>query len=142
MRHELVIANRTTELRYVDRWLEQIATAGGFSDRDRFALDLVLNEAILNIINYGYDDDSEQQIRIQLEEHSTHFELMVEDSARPFDPLKDIQPLEEQDLEHAVIGGRGIRLIKHYCNQYAYAYRDAKNQLLLHIAKSCSTSNE
>ncbi len=47
----LTIANRADELRRVADWLERATEHFGWSERTVFKLDLVLNEALPNIIS-------------------------------------------------------------------------------------------
>ena len=133
--HELTISNRTTEMLKVEKWLAELNEKTGLSQRTGFALDLVLNEALINTISYGYDDDAEHEIHISIKDSPSDLEVEITDDARPFNPL-EVKPAETaQTLEEASIGGRGILLMKKYCNEMKYCYSEHQNHLCLTINK-------
>ena len=65
-RRERVIDNQLSELADVERWLADLVVEWGLSDRTAFALDLVLNEAVTNVITHGYPDSGPDSITIAL----------------------------------------------------------------------------
>lgn len=133
---ELTIRNRRSEFIKIEKWIAEFAKYAKLSERDTFSLDLVLNEALINIISYGYDDDKEHTILIRINHTSSEIEIEIIDDALPFNPLS-VQPAEAaQSLEEANIGGRGIILMKKYCTKLNYCYTDQKNHLYLTIKKS------
>ena len=133
--YELTISNQTTEMLNVEKWLAALTEKPGLSPRTGFALDLVLNEALINTIFYGYDDKGEHKIHISIKDSPEDLEVEITDDARPFNPL-DVKPTEAaQTLEEASIGGRGILLMKEYCNELNYCYSGQQNHLLLSINK-------
>lgn len=133
---ELIISNRTSEFIKIEKWVVEFSNQANLSERDTFSLDLVLNEALINIISYGYNDDKEHTILIRVKHSPSEIEVEIIDDALPFNPL-NAQPIETgQTLETASIGGRGILLMKKYCNKLSYRYSEQKNHLFLSIDKA------
>ena len=107
----LTIANRADELRRVADWLERATEHFGWSERTVFKLDLVLNEALPNIISYAYADQEIHHIRIRLEDQPDQVVLEIRDDGIAFDPFAEVRYPETGSLASASIGGRGILLI-------------------------------
>jgi anti-sigma regulatory factor (Ser/Thr protein kinase) len=134
-RRERVIGNQLSELADVERWLADLVVEWGLSDQTAFALDLVLNEAVTNVITHGYPDGRPDSITIALTDAADALVLEIEDHARPFDPLTAPAMATGTDLAHATIGGRGIRLIKTYSDEQCYSYVSGANRLKLVVRK-------
>lgn len=131
----LTVENRLAELARVERWLEGILQRWTLSDRTVFALDLVINEAVTNVINHAYSDTATHQITISLTDAATRIVVEIIDDGAAFDPLA-APPMEPgQDLAHASIGGRGIHLIKSYSAEHDYRRVAGRNHLTLAIPK-------
>ena len=134
---ELVIINRISEFKKIEKWIADFAEQANLSERDTFALDLVLNEALINIISYGYEDDEEHTILVKVNHSPSEIDIEIIDDALPFNPLSVQSSVSGQTrLEEASIGGRGIILIKKYCEKLSYCYSEQKNHLYLTINKS------
>ena len=101
--------------------------------RAAFALDLVVNEAVTNVISHAYDDTGEHEIRISLALQPGTVVLQVEDDGQPFDPFEAAMPSPASDLDHASIGGRGILLIRSYTSVHDYRRVGGHNRLTLEI---------
>jgi anti-sigma regulatory factor (Ser/Thr protein kinase) len=132
---EGVIANRLPELAVVERWLAEIADDWGLPPKTAFAIDLVINEAVTNVVSYGYRDNASDTISISLTNQTDAVDVEIIDSGAAFNPL-DQPPMEiGADLEHADIGGRGIHLIRTYSQGQSYGFVSGRNHLKLRINK-------
>lgn len=131
----ITIGNRLGELARVERWLAELFADWSVPDAAAFAVDLVINEAVTNVVSYGYDDAEMHPITISLADEGDSLVVEIVDDARPFNPF-DTEPVAAAtDLEHATIGGRGIRLMRAYCSAHEYQYLAGRNHLRLTIAK-------
>lgn len=134
-RETLVIDNRLDEFKRVEPWLAKIAEDWALSPTTTFAVDLVVNEAVTNTISHGYRDASVHQIAIRLIDGGDGVTIEVTDDAMPFDPFS-LPPITiGTDLESALIGGRGIHLIKSYTDARDYSFISGRNRLKLLIIK-------
>lgn len=132
----LVIANHLGEFAKVELWLAELAATWRLSPKTAFAVDLVVNEAVTNTISYGYSDGAEHAIEILLTDDKDAVFIEIIDDADPFDPFAMAPVAVGDDLEHASIGGRGIRLIKAYADDHDYSFISGHNRLKLAINKS------
>ena len=133
--HQLVIQNQPSEMIKVEKWLADLSEKMQLSARTSFSLDLVMNEALINIINYGFDDNQAHPITINIEDLPDELNVEIIDDGRPFNPLQKETPELAKSLEEASIGGRGIVLLKNYCKDMNYCYSEGTNRLLMTISK-------
>ena len=131
----LVIGNRLSEFARVEAWLAQLLEQWAISTELAFAIDLVLNETVTNVISYAYEDTANHQIAITITDGPEAVGVEVVDDGKPFDPLQAPKIVTAHDLEHAAIGGRGIHLIKSYADEHYYRRIAGHNRLTLLLRK-------
>jgi anti-sigma regulatory factor (Ser/Thr protein kinase) len=95
------------------------------------AINLALDEIITNIISYGYDDQNEHEIIIQLSVKHGELILQIEDDGRRFNPLDLPEADTESSLEDRQIGGLGIHLVRSMMDDMKYGRHDEKNCLTM-----------
>jgi len=95
-----------------------------------FNIQLCLDEAITNIINYAYQGiDEVIDVKIIVEPNRITVELI--DSSEEYNPLESPDPDTNLPLEERPIGGLGILLIKNLSDFQSYKRIDNKNCLSL-----------
>jgi len=114
-------------------WLAQSIKVMGGSDEQIFNFDLCANEAVTNIICYGYTDQAVHEIVLNLALSDNILCLSIEDDAAPFNPLEKPEHSLPHNLEEAEIGGLGVDLILKIMKQCDYARVNGKN-----IFRMCS----
>jgi serine/threonine-protein kinase RsbW len=94
-------------------------------------LNLVLDEAITNIIAYAYDDAGEHEItvRISLARGALTAELV--DDGRAFDPLQTAPPDLDAPLDERSVGGLGVHLMRRLMDDIRYRREGTRNHLVL-----------
>jgi anti-sigma regulatory factor (Ser/Thr protein kinase) len=133
---DLVIENRLGELSRAELWLSALMEAWSVPEQAVFAVDLVMNEAVTNVISHAYRDDRTHEIRISLRRDDDAIEIEVIDDGEAFDPLSAPAPVVPTDLEGAAIGGRGIHLIGSFTDDQQYRRDSGLNHLWLRIRTS------
>jgi sigma-B regulation protein RsbU (phosphoserine phosphatase) len=131
----LVIGNRLAEMSRVESWLGKITTTWALPAQVVFALDLVINEAVTNVINHAFRDLERHDIRIALRNGADAVEIEVTDDGIAFDPVTRLDVAPADDLEHADVGGRGIHLIKRFSTDQRYDRVAGRNRLRVRVAK-------
>ncbi|HZY16371.1 MAG TPA: SpoIIE family protein phosphatase, partial [Ramlibacter sp.] len=93
---------------------------------------LVLEELMVNTVEYGYPDGRPGQIRILLQPQPDAVAIELIDDGVAFDPLQSATPDLTGDLaDREQVGGLGIHLARTMASEMSYA-RDAEgNHLLL-----------
>jgi anti-sigma regulatory factor (Ser/Thr protein kinase) len=130
---DITIKNHPEELVKVSDWLAILGQSLSLSDRLVFGLELILSEAVINIIENAYNDNLEHEIWIYFRQNKKLIELEVVDGGQPFDPLQYPQVELPNSLEEAQVGGLGIHLIRNYTDNCFYSRESNQNHLIMSI---------
>lgn len=120
-----------SELNTLCRHLEDCSDKLQLPPKCRSELNLGLDELFTNIISYGFQDDSEHQIKFTLAKDNETLVVEVEDDGIPFNPLDAADPEIARDLDSINIGGLGIHLMKKMVDDIDYQRIEGKNKLIL-----------
>lgn len=123
------LANRAAELGRMEAWFEGFASALAIDAGTRYRLDLILNEAANNIIDYAWDDGAEHFFHIAAAHRDGEVAITFEDDGGPFNPLEHPPPPRPERLEDAPVGGLGIHLIRSQCDGWEYRRSEGLNRL-------------
>jgi len=126
---ELRLANDLAGLAGLAERVEGFGAAQGLSANVVNALNVVLDEAVSNAINHGYDAGVRGEIAVRLRRAGDGVLLEVEDDGRPFDPLQTPPPDLTLPLEQRPIGGLGVHLIRNLMDEVSYARVGGRNVL-------------
>ncbi|MCU0614632.1 MAG: ATP-binding protein [Desulfobacterales bacterium] len=96
------------------------------------AINLVIEESLMNTIQHGYDDDIEHLITLQLTIGKDEVALRFEDDAREFNPLATPR-MEKSEALMDSAKGLGIHLIRNMMNAMTYSRIEDKNILEIWI---------
>ena len=95
-------------------------------------LELGLEEAVINIINYAYEGAGPLWIRVRRTADTLRFDLI--DQGQPFNPLTQHRQQTADRLEDCQIGGLGIAFMKHVFQDIRYAYEPFHEQMSNHLS--------
>jgi anti-sigma regulatory factor (Ser/Thr protein kinase) len=98
-----------------------------------FRVHLVLEELVLNIIDYGFDDGKDDhELEVVLTSDDDALTIEITDDGFPFDPLQDAKtPDVNAPLEDRPIGGLGVHLVRTMMDEMHYRRDHGKNHLTL-----------
>ena len=112
----------------LSRWLEERQAAPSAA----YLSMLALEELVTNCIKYGYDDEAEHVIQVQVELSPDGMSMMVEDDGHPFNPLEQVEPDMHLPIEERPIGGLGLHLLGKLSDRMDYAWKNGRNRVTLH----------
>ncbi len=127
----LNLANRQEELTRLTGWIQRLAEEQGWDAEMVFNLDLVLEEAVLNVIKYAFEPGRQAEMELTCQAGPDEVRFVLSDEGRAFDPLAAPEKGAVLDLESAEVGGQGIRLIKNLLDGLTYDRRDGRNVLTM-----------
>jgi serine/threonine-protein kinase RsbW len=130
---ELQIANNAVELARSAEQLRQFLEQEGASARCRYAVDLVMEEMVGNVIRYAWEDDGEHFVRVSLDLEADRLVMIIEDDGSAFDPTRHREEPAPGSLEEARIGGLGIQMVRRVVEEMRYEYLEGRNRLRLSI---------
>lgn len=128
---ELIIKNNIDELNKVAEFIEELGEKKEYDMALIMQLNLVLEEAISNIILYAYPQKMGEEILLSFSDLNNSIIFTISDSGVAFDPTK----VEEADItlsaEERGIGGLGIFLIRQIMDEVKYERIENKNILTI-----------
>jgi serine/threonine-protein kinase RsbW len=125
------LKNDLAELDRLCQNCESIGESIGMSKKMIFEMNLALDEMFTNIISYGYKDDKEHIIKVNINAENNELLMRIEDDGIPFDPAMAEEPDLECRIEECKIGGLGIHLIKNLMDEVRYERVNDVNILYL-----------
>ena len=130
----LVLKNDKVELERLTAAFDEFAERHQVADEARFQLQLCLEEMVLNVINYGFEDGAEHEIHVDFEFQidSRVVTVNILDDGRRFDPLTEVpEPDIDAKLEDRTVGGLGVHFVRRFMDDADYRHEDGKNRLTL-----------
>jgi serine/threonine-protein kinase RsbW len=112
-------------------WLDGAAAARKVPDATVQKMHIALEEAVLNVAMHAYGPDAAGEITIRLLASPGAASLVVEDAGPAFDPTSAQPRPRAASLEEAEVGGLGLTLLRHFCNDIGYERTDDRNRLTL-----------
>ena len=98
-----------------------LVRADEWNDKDLFAIELVLEEALTNAVKHGNHSDPSKNVRFDCKLSREKFYVRVEDEGSGFDPQAIADPREPANQMAA--SGRGILLVKHFATRVEWNER-------------------
>ncbi len=131
MREEWLLDNKMQEIEKLPRFVERIQQKLSLSPALALNLNLVLEEALTNIIRYAYPDGREEKVLVVAESDAMKLVFVLMDGGIAFDPTQ----LPDADISLSVkerpIGGLGFFLIRQMMDKVEYRRDGGMNVLTL-----------
>jgi serine/threonine-protein kinase RsbW len=116
-------------------WAERVALAhGALSSTSANALLVCLQELVANVALHARRGDGAPALRVHLRIIPEFIAVLIEDNGYAFDPLRDAPVHVETDLASAVVGGRGLLIVRQLARAMSYERASEWNRLYLEIA--------
>lgn len=131
MEKKLVLKNEISEINKLAIFIEEVGEELNLPSELVFNLNLVLEEAVSNVILYAYPKEEHQEILLTARKSDKNLIFMLTDSGKEFDPTQAPDADITLSAEEREIGGLGIFLIRQIMNEVAYQRIEGKNVLTL-----------
>ena len=131
MEKSIILANELSEISKLNDFIEDIGNEFSLTPDVVFNLTLVLEEAVVNVINYAYPKEDHESIYLSAKMHDGSIIFVLSDSGKEFDPTMAPDADVTLSAEDRQIGGLGIFLIRQIMNEVRYERIDGKNVLTL-----------
>jgi sigma-B regulation protein RsbU (phosphoserine phosphatase) len=92
---------------------------------------IALDELLNNIISYGFQDDLEHEIDVDVELRNERLTITFMDDGVPFNPFRNDPPDTKLTLGERKIGGLGLHIVKNLVDEYDYKRQTDKNIITL-----------
>ncbi len=127
----ITLKNKISEIVLLDSFLEQLSEKWEAISKHTFNINLALEEAVTNVINYAYEDKNEHLIKLDFSLVDSELKITITDDGIEFNPLLKEDPNTELSLEERKIGGLGIFFVKKIMDNIDYERINNKNILTL-----------
>ncbi len=127
----LTLANDYRSLEQMAVWLEHLADDYALPAQVVFRLDLVLTEAVTNVLDHAYQANATGRIELIGNVGEDEIQIDLIDDGQPFDPTARAPVVLPKSLDEATPGGLGVHLISRYTSRLEYRRQDARNMLRL-----------
>lgn len=130
-RKTLKLSNKISELETIQLCLDELVEKWNVPAALGMTLNLVIEEAFTNVVNYAYDDSDEHSIEVVFEMQDKILSISLIDDGNAYDPTQNATPDLSLSVEERSIGGLGVYLIKSMMDEVAYERKAGKNILLM-----------
>lgn len=120
-----------TELARLNTAIDAFGQGHHWSPKTLFQVKLALEEAVTNILSYGYDGQKTQLIWLKVVQEGRLLSIVLTDNGTPFDPLERPPPDLDSNLEDRMVGGLGVYLIRQMMDNVSYQRQDGCNKLCM-----------
>lgn len=127
----ITLSNDVQEVPQLAQFVEEVCEATGFDMSATMSINLAMEEAVVNVMNYAYPTGTTGQIHIEAQADDTCLFFTIIDSGKPFDPTAKEEVDTTLTAEARSIGGLGIHLVRQLMDSIRYERSDNKNKLTL-----------
>lgn len=127
----LFLHNEIVEINKLAFFIEKIGNELGLSTELILNLNLVLEEAVSNVIFYAYPKGENHIISLSVSKTDNRLVFVLTDSGSPFDPTKIPDADTTLPANERQIGGLGIFLIRQIMDKLEYQRTNGKNVFIM-----------
>ena len=127
----LVIENDISEISKLAVFIDELGEEMNLTPELIFNLNLVLEEAVSNVILYAYGEEKHKEISLMANMSDGNLVFLLTDSGKEFDPTKVPDADITLSAEEREIGGLGIFLIRQIMDKVDYQRIGEKNVLTM-----------
>jgi serine/threonine-protein kinase RsbW len=130
-KYQIELESTLDSLPVISDFIEETLTRFYVDPGNIYRVQLVVDEACTNVINYAYTEGA-GLMKLTLELKGEDLIVTVEDKGKPFDPTTIPPPNLNADLEDRKIGGLGIHFMRTMMDSVNYQYDPREgNQLIM-----------
>ncbi len=122
-------ANDMQELTHVLQVVNVFLEPRALPSKLVYAVNLILEEILMNIIKYGYDDGESHEVEVQIGVEEEEVALTVIDDGKEFNPLTIPRPDRSKSALDRLEEGLGLQFVRHMRNAMEYRREEGKNIL-------------
>lgn len=131
LERSLVIPNDLKAIPELNTFTIDVTSSLGIDMSTSLQLQLAIEEAVANVINYAYPEGVNGKVTIEAKADQEQLHFIISDSGTPYDPTNRGDVDTNLNVAERPIGGLGIHLIRELMDTINYEYRDGNNILTL-----------
>ena len=127
----LTLPNEIQAVPKLSAFVEEVCEAMNFDPTVTMQMNLAIEEAVVNVMNYAYPSGKQGEISVEAQANDVRLKFTICDTGIPFDPTVRAEVDTSLPLEERPIGGLGIHLVRQIMDSINYERVDGKNVLTL-----------
>ena len=131
LQRRIVLPNDVQEVPQLAAFVDEVCEQLGFDMSATMQMNLALEEAVVNVMNYAYPAGTKGEVCIAAEAEADTLMFTIVDSGIAFDPTEKDEVDTTLSAEERQIGGLGIYLVRQLMDDVEYERRDGRNILKL-----------
>ena len=131
LKRTITLTNDVGNVPQLNAFVDTVAEELALEQADTMELNLALEEAVVNVMNYAYPHNTQGDINITAEANDIRLKFTITDHGMPFDPTMKEDADTTLSAEERPIGGLGIYLVRQLMDSINYERTDGCNVLTL-----------
>ena len=127
----LSLQNDVQQVPQLSQFVDEVCEDIGFDMQTTMKLNLAIEEAVVNVMNYAYPRGTVGDIHIDAQANDLRLKFVITDSGSPFDPTAMPEVDTTLSAEDRPIGGLGIHLVRQIMDSINYERIGGRNVLTL-----------
>jgi serine/threonine-protein kinase RsbW len=129
--YKLTLANKVSELERIKSVIDKLIQNWNIPLKTGLSINLALEEAFTNIVNYAFTDNEAHSIEIVFVKNAGQLIITLSDDGIEYDPTQNKNPQIDLPVQDRQVGGLGIYLIRKLMDKVEYMRESGKNYLTL-----------
>ena len=131
LQRSITLPNDVAEVPQLAAFVDEVCEALGFDVSAAMQINLAIEEAVVNVMNYAYPEGTRGSINVVAQANDERLKFVISDSGTPFDPTVREEVDISLAMEDRPIGGLGIHLVRQIMDSINYQRDGDKNVLTL-----------
>ena len=127
----LVLPNDIETIPQLNEFIDLVAEEVGLDMSLTMSLNLAMEEAVVNVMDYAYPDGQKGDVEIEVTADQEWMTFVITDTGIAFDPTTKEDADTTLSAEERPIGGLGIFLVRQLMDDINYKREGNKNVLTL-----------
>ena len=130
-RRSITLPNDVQVIPRLTDFVDEVCEAMNFDMNTTMKLNLAIEEAVVNVIDYAYPAGTKGDVTVDVEVDDEWLTFAISDNGIPFDPTLKEEVDITLPIEERRIGGLGIHLVRQIMDSISYERTDGTNVLTL-----------
>jgi sigma-B regulation protein RsbU (phosphoserine phosphatase) len=129
--HSITLPNDIEKVPELHDFVNNIAEDAELDPSLSMSIDLAIEEAVVNVMNYAYPQGTKGTVNIVGTIEDNWLQFVITDTGIPFDPTVQEDADTTLSAEDRPIGGLGIFMVRQIMDSVSYERTEGKNVLTL-----------
>jgi anti-sigma regulatory factor (Ser/Thr protein kinase) len=130
--YTLTVTSELDKLAAIASFIKQATTNMGMDEDGTYAMELAVDEACTNVMDYAYQGQSGHPVTIECRDEGGNCVVVIRDCGRPFDPSRIPSPDLRAPVSRRKVGGLGIYIMRKLMDDVRFRFDPATgNELIL-----------